>query len=200
MGQPKIDRIDISDYRGIEQAEDQRYEYHDGELFRMAGGTVAHTQLCGNSFGVLRDAVRSTGTCIAFTSEMKIEIEPGGRYVYPDAGLACPKLIESKQLTGAINNPRLIVEVTSKDSGNYDRGPKLRYYFSLPSLMEYLLVDQDRPSVTVFRRRGDLMKLDHYGGLDATIELEGLQASISLAELYENVELPEIEEPMVDER
>lgn len=194
MGEVQYDRIDISRYLEIEREGDVRYEFHEGELFAMAGGTLEHGRICGNCFGALRDATKETGTCEAFTSELKVEVKPGGKYVYPDAGLACPKLQESKSLTGAITNPCLIVEVTSDSSGNYDRGAKLKYYFSLPSLQEYLIIDQDRPIITVFRRRGDLMRMDTYTGLEATVPLESIAAELTMRDIYENVELLPLED------
>jgi Uma2 family endonuclease len=147
VGQAKHDYVAISDYLAIEREDQVRYEFHDGELFAMAGGTLAHPTICNNVAGELRDITRKAGSCVTFNSEIKIEVKPNGKYVYPNAGLACPKFKASKNITGAITNPRLIVEVTSKDSGNYDRGDKLKYYFGLPSVMEYIIVDQDQGTV-----------------------------------------------------
>ncbi|NJC27000.1 Uma2 family endonuclease [Neolewinella antarctica] len=193
MGLPEEKYLTLADYLTIERAGDQRYEYHLGEIFAMAGGTVEHGVICGNVYAALRSATQQTGACQAFTSEIKVEIKSAKRYVYPDAGLACPKLIKSATLTGAITNPRLIVEVISASSEGYDRGAKLRYYFSVPSLQEYVLVDQDQPFVTIFRRRGDLMKMDTYDGIDAAVPLESVVAEIALKDIYENVEFPEKE-------
>ncbi len=190
MERAKHDYIAITDYLTIEREDDVRYEFHDGALFAMAGGTLAHSIICNNVAGEIRDLTRKSGTCISFNSEVKIEVKPNGKYVYPDAGLACPKLIESKNITGAITNPRLILEVTSEDSEGYDRGNKLKYYFSLPSVLEYLIVAQDKAEVTVWRRRGDLFKLDTYAGLDVKIPLESLEGELSLRDIYENVALP----------
>jgi Uma2 family endonuclease len=183
----KPGRVDISEYLKIERSNDQRFEFHEGEVFAMAGGTLNHSTICNNTAGELRNAVRKGGSCVAFNSEMKIEIYPKGKYIYPDAGVACPELKESNHLVGAITNPRLIVEVTSEASGNYDRGNKLKYYFSIPSLQEYLLIEQDEPSVTVFRRRGDLMKMDSYSGVEAIIPLESIDGNLALKDIYENV-------------
>lgn len=194
MGEVQYDHVDISRYLEIERAGEVRYEFHEGELFAMAGGTLEHGRICGNCHGALRDATKKTGSCEAFTSELKVEVQPGGKYVYPDAGLACPKLKESTALTGAITNPCLIVEVTSDSSGNYDRGAKLKYYFSLPSLKEYLIIDQDRPIITVFRRRGDLMRMDTYSGVESMVPLESLDAELSMLDIYENVELLPLED------
>lgn len=190
MGQAKLQSISLSDYRAIEQENHQRYEFHEGTLYAMAGGTVVHSTICNNVASELRGLTKRAGNCVSFNSEMKIEIVPGGKYVYPDAGLACPKLRESKQLTGAINNPKLIVEVASPQSLPFDVGQKQKWYFSLPSLYEYLVILQDRAEVLVWQRRKDLYKYVSYSGLDTIITLESIEGQLSLAEIYENVDLP----------
>lgn len=189
-------QITLTDYLAIEREDHQRYEYHNGRLFAMAGGTINHTILCGNAHGLLRDAVQKKGTCMAFTSEMKVEVNAFRRYVYPDAGVACPKFRESDKLTGAIVNPRVIVEVMSKDSEAYDRGDKWRYYFNIDTVREYLLIEQEQYRVTLFRRQGK-NTLFHIGiveGLEDSVELESIGAVLPMAEIYRNVELDEVEE------
>lgn len=192
MAHPLSNFITLTDYLAIEEEDHQRYEYHDGRLFAMAGGTLNHTMLCGNVFGMLRDATEKKGICLPFTSEMKIEVNARRRYVYPDAGVACPKFKESDSVTGAIVNPQVIVEVLSEGSANYDRGEKWEYYFGIPTVREYLLIEQDRPHVTLFRRQkeGQLFHIQMVSGLDATIELASINTIIALDELYRNVEFP----------
>ena len=190
MGIEKIDYVGLQDYLQTERSTDTKYEYHEGRLYAMAGGTLAHSTICNNVAGELRNAATAAGKCVGFNSEMKIELRPKGKYVYPDAGLACPKLNESEHLTGAITNPCVIVEVTSSDSGDYDRGQKMLNYFAMLSVQEYILVDQEEPFVTVYRRRGDLMRIDHYRGLDAMIPIEALNRSITMQQLYRDVTFP----------
>jgi len=196
MGQPKIDKVDISDYLAIEREDKVRYEFHHGHLIRMAGGSIPHTELCNNTAYALTRATREQGGCKAFNSEMKVEISPGGRYVYPDAGVSCPDHIESKTIKGAITNPRLIVEVTSPETADYDRGKKFRLYFSIPSVREYMLVSQNEPLVMMYRKHGDgdLFGFDSAFGLDEEIELKSLGFKIKLSEIYFGLELPSSEE------
>ena len=193
MAQAEVNqRISLEQYIEIEQTTGIRHEYHDGEIFAMAGGTFEHGTICGNAHGILRDISKDSGTCRAFTSELKIDIAKLNKFVYPDAMLTCPKANKSKRIAGAVTNPTLIVEVLSKSSEGYDRGAKFRYYFTLPSLKEYILVDINQPIVTVFRRRGDLTRVYVYEGLDEVIPLESIEGQISMLDLYENVEFPDL--------
>ncbi len=190
MGQEKIA---ISDYLAIEQEDGVRYEFHEGKLFAMAGGSLPHTDISTNVVGELRNLIRSNdGGCKSFNSDMKIEIKPGVKYVYPDAGVSCPDHKESKFLKGAITNPRLVVEVTSPSSGDYDRGHKFRWYFSLPSVKEYLLISQDEPLVMLYRKHGegDLFGMVTAQGMDESIELRSIGITMKLSEIYYGVNFP----------
>jgi Uma2 family endonuclease len=51
VGQAKHDYVAISDYLAIEREDQVRYEFHDGELFAMAGGTLGHSTICNNVAG-----------------------------------------------------------------------------------------------------------------------------------------------------
>ena len=152
-----------------------------------------HTRICRNLTSKLDDIATSKGTCEAFGSEVKLEVKRAGRYVYPDAGIACPEFKESDKITGAIVNPRIVVEVLSESSGEYDRGAKWRYYFSMPTVREYLIVEQAAPRVTLHRRAegNSLFHIEVIEGLDATLVLDSIGADIAMAEVYRNVALEE---------
>jgi len=113
MGQGKFKDVAIENYLAIEQEDQIRYEYHDGQLVRMAGGSINHSAICNNVAFALTSATRNTGNCKAFNSEMKLEIKRKTKYVYADAGASCPDFKESEHITGAITNPCLVVEVLS---------------------------------------------------------------------------------------
>jgi Uma2 family endonuclease len=184
--------LSLADYLALERCGDTRYEYHFGSVYARAGGTIRHTLISGNAFNSTKNALRGKKRdCLTFNSEIKIEITPGGRYVYPDAAVACPPLQESEQLTGAITNPILLIEVLSEHSEGYDRGDKFKYYRTLPSLQEYLLIAQDKPAVTLYRRGkgSDLFRIIDVEGLDATLTLQSLGINLSLSDLSEAVEL-----------
>ncbi len=160
----------------------------------MAGGTIQHSLLCNNVAGALRAEINEWGKkCIAFNSEVKIEIERADRYVYPDAAVVCGKINESPTIRGAIRNPRVVVEVISETSARYDQGAKMRYYLSVPTVKEYVLIDQDRVHITVYRRQEDssLGSFHYADGLDATIELTSIGITLPLAELYRDVDFSE---------
>lgn len=188
-------KLPIERYLEVEREGEVRMEYHRGDLYAMAGGTIDHSTLCNNIGYLLnRGLADKDSGCRAFNSEIKVEIEKAERYVYPDAVVVCGELEESKTIRGAIRNPKLVVEVLSESSDGYDRGAKMRYYLSLPSVTEYLLIEQDRPGITLFRRtgKGNLMKFDYAEGLQSRIELETIGGGIGLKEIYRNVAFGEV--------
>ena len=52
-------------------------------------------------------------------------------------------------------NPKVLVEVLSPSTEDYDRGEKLGNYKLIPSLAEVVLVAHDRREVEVVRREAD---------------------------------------------
>ncbi len=55
----------------------------------------------------------------------------------------------------AVTNPRLVVEVTSRSTEDYDRGEKLSHYKQLPGLEAVLIASHRRPQLTLLQRDGD---------------------------------------------
>ena len=54
MGGKKIENLSIKDYIEVEQATNTRYEYHDGVIYAMAGGSIEHGLISGNTYGELK--------------------------------------------------------------------------------------------------------------------------------------------------
>jgi Uma2 family endonuclease len=86
-------------------------------------------------------------------------------------------------------NPCVIVEVLSKSTASRDRGWKLQNYCKIPSLIDYVLVSQDRPFVEHFVRRpeGNWM-FEFMEGLDFSLKLAAIELTIPLREIYLDVQ------------
>ncbi len=80
----------------------------------------------------------------------------------------------------------------SATTAAFDRGQKFAIYRQLPSLREYVLIEQDRMSVECFRRNErDRWVLQAYGPGDQ-VELSSLEFGTTIEALYEDVTLPAI--------
>ncbi len=188
MQAEKLDKISIEEYIAIEQANDTKYEYHDGSIYAMAGGTLNHALICGNIFGEMRNSLRAKDKkCIAINSEAKLRIEVKNSYVYPGAMVVCGGIETSNRKPDAIINPTVIIEVLSKSTAAYDRGDKFYLYRQIESLQEYILIEQEKAEIEVYSKKGDLWQITRYTGMDTKLFLSSIDVTISLSEIYENV-------------
>ncbi|PHI20178.1 hypothetical protein CEQ90_09520 [Lewinellaceae bacterium SD302] len=188
MEQPAKKWISPKEYQEVEANSQEKIEYFNGNLRMMAGGTFEHSVLCMDVSAMLFNGLKGK-SCMTFNSEMKIEIAQENTYVYPDASVVCGEVEHSEEITGAIGNPTLIVEVISSSSKNSDRGPKFHRYRKLPSLQNYLLIYQDKFAVESSYRHpdSDLWRIDDHEGLDAEFTIQSLDLTIKLSDLYANV-------------
>lgn len=88
----------------------------------------------------------------------------------------------------AMMNPTIIFEVLSDSTGNYDRGKKFKKYQHLPSFVEYVLIEQDTPSIDVLvKKETGVWEMTSFTGLEDTLALNTLDIKIPLADIYEDV-------------
>ncbi len=162
-----------------ERRQDERYEFVDGILRAMVGGTLAHNTIAGNIFAALKARLRG-GPCRAFVEGPKVVTADS--FLYPDVVVSCTP---APPASDVVPEPVVIVEVLSRSTADHDHGAKWRAYQTLPSLRCYLLVAQDRIEVETFTRDGAGW---HYARLTdpgAAIELPPLGVTLTLAEIYE---------------
>lgn len=138
------------DYLRALEDSDIKLEYFDGEIYAMAGGTLAHAELGARVISSLTAALR--GSCRVFTSDAKVQVEATGLTTYPDASVVCGETRNATNDRNALVNPTILIEVTSKGTEDYDRGEKLSQYRQIPSLKFVLLVSHRSARVTIIER------------------------------------------------
>ena len=178
-------RYTKQEYFELLRSSQHKYEYLDGRVRMMAGGTAAHNDIVDNTFV----ALRTSGTsCKVRSSETAVAIDSLNRYFFPDMSAVCAEKTEDEGGTGIyrITNPALLVEVISESSDPYDRTEKFSAYRRLPSFREYLLIDSRRHLIeTYYREERDLWRIGNYFDLDQEIELSTLGISVPMAVFYE---------------
>jgi len=185
----KLNNLSLEEYLKVELETNTKYEYHDGSIYLMAGGTLNHGYICGNVFAEIRSSLREKGSnCRAINSEIKVHIQSKNCYLYPDTMIVCGEVEKSENEPNSITNPKVIVEVLSKSTANYNRGDKFYLYRQLDSLEEYILIDQDRAQIDTHKRQGDLWKLSRISGIDNELEIEILGIKVKLEEIYQDIE------------
>jgi Uma2 family endonuclease len=168
-------------YLHIERQAETKSEFHDGQMFGMAGGSPNHA-LLANRMGALLDR-QVPPECRTFNADLRIKIESAGLYTYADCSVVWGELEYSGDRRDVILNPLLIVEVLSPSTEGYDRGKKFELYRTIESFREYLLVHQDRQCVEHYSRQddGSWLLRDHASG---SVMIACLNVQIVLADLY----------------
>ena len=174
----------------LEQSE-EKFEYHQGEVFMMAGGTSNHNIISINTGRRVLEGLDDKD-CIGYGSDMKIDIARYDCFLFPDVSVVCGPLEFTEGRNDTIKNPILLVEVLSPSTEGYDRGLKFKMYRSLLSFKEYVLISQDEPLVEIFSRQDSETWFYHvYQGLDTTMTLASVEHNIPLEHIYQKVTFEE---------
>jgi Uma2 family endonuclease len=188
-----------AEYLEYDRTHEGKHEFFDGclvpwngEVLGMAGASPEHNLLGGAVFAALHAAARGRG-CKAFGPDLRVRI-PSGRYVYPDATVACDFQYDDSN-PRTLLNPLLVVEVASPSTVTKDRTTKLSAYTSTDSVQAYWLFESDRAFVTLYERRADFWSLRTLSGLDATLDSPLFDEPFALADLYADLDLPDDDAP-----
>lgn len=146
-----LHRYTYQDYVWLEEESSTRHEFLAGEIVAMAGGTPEHAAMAAEIIGQLREQLRG-GPCKVFTSDLGVRVLHTGLATYPDASVVCGRAERDPGKKTNVTNPRLLVEVTSDSTEDYDRGEKLTHYQQIPSLAAVVIVSHRRPQIEVWQR------------------------------------------------
>jgi Uma2 family endonuclease len=174
----------------LTQSED-KWEYEDGLLVMMAGGTPNHNRVKADLGIYIGSRLKK---CRPFDSDQAVSIPRSHCYFFPDLTYVCGPEDEFEESAGIsrLLNPTVIVEVLSENTEARDRGDKFHAYFSLPSVREYLLIDSRQPRVDVYSRDGERQwHMQSYYSLDQEVEIRSLDLHVPLAAIYQRVDWPE---------
>ena len=172
-----------------EARQERKHEYSPSGIRAMAGANTSHVLVTPNLSLALGTALRGK-PCRFQDSDTKLWVATTQSYYYPDGMVACPPNFVD-EAAGAIDNPTVVFEVLSPGTQSRDLGEKMRAYFTLPSLREYVVVASEAPAVTVYRRSGEEWTVHLTVGPEAVADLASLGIALSHADLYEDVTFAE---------
>jgi Uma2 family endonuclease len=192
---PKWDLVSIEDYLAGELVSPIKHEYLAGVVYAMAGARNAHNLIASNTLVALGSRLRGK-QCRPYNSDTKIRLRLPHqvRFYYPDVSVICRPNPQSDSFQ---DEPAVLVEVLSSRTRRIDQGEKKDAYLTIPSLCAYVLVDQETPTVVVFRRTEHGFVREIHQGPDAVIPLGEIDIELPLAEVYDAVEFTP--EPNEDE-
>ena len=146
------DPMTIADYEAFiaSQPDDTRWELLGGVIFMMTNPFENHEQIVGGLYAPLRAAMDKAG-CRVYAGGIRVQRSSdrnAGNATIPDIVVRCGP----KQNETYVTNPLVVVEVLSRSTMDWDRGPKLTFYKSLPTLCHIALVYQDQMRVEHYSR------------------------------------------------
>ena len=188
---PAIKFISIEEYLFAEEISLEKNEYYKGEIFAMAGASISHNSIVGNSLieigGFLRDK-----SCRVFPSDLRIQIEANTLFTYPDLTIFCNEIEKFENRNDTAVNPTVIIEVLSKSTQEYDRGTKFNLYRQLSSLNEYIMISSTEVLVERYVKQSDNEWLfTSYNTTEDFFMIKSIGLSVAVKTLYRNVNFEE---------
>src|SRR5262249_22981569 len=133
MGKPARQLFTFEDYLQLEEYAKIKHEFLDGHVWAMAGGTPDHAAIATNISTLLSVHLRDK-PCRVYSSDLRVRVRTTGLGTYPDVTVICGRFEadpgDPKGNTAI--NPRVIVEVLSPSTEEYDRSEKLDHYKQIP--------------------------------------------------------------------
>lgn len=178
----QLGTVSVADYLAGEQVSEVKHEYLHGQVFAMAGAKANHNRITRNLSALLWNTLADQ-PCEPFSSDMLLKTAEN-QYRYPDIMVVCDE--EDRDDEYVRNHPILIVEVLSSSTRRQDKTEKRSEYIALPSLQEYILIEQDIAEIEIQRRRNQWQPEYFYLGQD--ILLESVGVTVSVEEVYQRVD------------
>lgn len=187
---PTTGYISEQDYLDGEKLAKERHEYTDGQVSAMAGASKRHNRISLNIATLLHTAGKGT-PCEVFSSDVKVRVGKRKSYYYPDVVVGCSSDDDADEYY--LEQPCLVVEVTSKSTEWKDYNEKLLTYQSIPTLKGYLVVSQEKPFASYFYRDADgEWWVDTYTELDQVLKLPCPETELVLADVYEGIRFEDV--------
>lgn len=186
----------VAAYLTAERETEERNEYLDGFIYRMAGESPEHGAICTNLTASLHTQLLGT-PCQVFSKDTKVRSGPlperfnstKGLFSYPDVVVVCGKLQLLDEHRDVLLNPTVIIEVTSPTTEQFDRTEKwMRYQRWLPTLSDYILVAQTRPVIEHYQRESEERWTYTAVSETGSLLIPSIKCRLELAEVYDRVE------------
>jgi Uma2 family endonuclease len=185
-------RISPEEYVALEEKLGGKFEYHDGQIFAMSGGSPVHARL---QVMLARriDEKLDGSPCTVYSSDLRVVIDTADMSTYPDLSIVCGPIVPAPRYQHSCTNPTVLFEVLSPSTEAYDRGTKFEQYRKLSTLREYVLVSQTEPAVDLFRLEDGRWIFLPIRGLDAVLELASVNIAVPLADIFRDISFDDAE-------
>lgn len=176
------------EYLETEEKAQIKHDFVAGEVVAMTGGSVNHNLISGNLYLLTRSHLKGS-ECRAFIGDVRLAVETEDLFTYPDLMVVCGGIVTFGDREDTITNPRIIIEVLSKSTRDYDLGTKASAYRSLESLEELVFVDQYATHLEHWMRQGDYWQVRDIRDHSSILTLTSIGLELPLEEVYRDVVL-----------
>ncbi len=189
-----VEIITPEDYLKDELVSEIKHEYVDGYIYAMAGASSNHGRISSNIARAFGNHLEDS-PCEVFSADMKVKTSTG-KYRYPDVLILCDnQFIDNGYVT---QTPTIIVEVISRSTRKIDEKTKLLEYINIPTLKEYVLIEQDVVDISVLRR-SDNWRTSHYF-LGESIYFASIDLALAVETIYRRVENQDMADFLADKQ
>jgi Uma2 family endonuclease len=179
LAEKRNNLISVDEYLAGELIAETKHELIDGCVHAVVGTNGNHQRISINVLAAFKDHLKNS-PCEPFGSDMKIKV--GSNFFYPDVIVDCHFNESEPYFT---DTPIIIVEVLSKSTRRKDRTTKLSNYITIPSLQEYVMIEQDCVDVEVLSRKESWFPKHYYLGDD--VSFESIDLRLSVEAIYQRV-------------
>ncbi len=185
----QVDFISEAQYLEDEKTREIKHEYIDGEIHAMSGASRNHGILSISIGRLLENHLDGT-RCNTFISDLKVKVSTkyNAAFFYPDVVVAC----DENGHDYYTEKPLIIVEVLSKSTRRFDQTGKFEFYKTIPTLQEYVLIEQDFAEIEVCRRANNWYPERYFLGdeitfvsIDLTILVEAIYKRVQNEDVLE---------------
>jgi Uma2 family endonuclease len=169
----------VEEFLAWEREQEERYEYVGGVIRMMVGGTLDHNRIALNIASRLRTLLAG-GPCSVFMEGVKVVSATAT--MYPDVVVTCTSVSGQSDV---VPEPEIVVEVLSRSTQGFDRGPKLDAYQQIASLKRYVLIAQEEIRVSVYERDNGDWRYRILQDVGAAVSFAVGGVTMTLAEIYE---------------
>ena len=151
----------------------------------MAGASFRHALIAGNLHAEIHAQLKG-GPCRVVMNDLRVALGSDS-FAYPDLVVfgGKPQFLGGEFDT--LTNPLAILEVLSPSTEYRDRGSKFAHYRRLPSLLHYVLVGQETPTIErCDRQPDDSWLLTDLTWPEGILNLANPPLAVSLRDIYAN--------------
>jgi Uma2 family endonuclease len=182
----RMPSVTPEDYLARERLAEFKSEYHDGQIYAMAGTSFRHNVIASNLNRVIGTQLVDR-PCQPTIGDIRLRINPTGLYTYPDLMVVCGEPRFADDTFDTLLNPNVIIEILSPSTESWDRGGKFAHYRRIESLTDYVLISQDKILVEHYNRQGEQWLLTALSQPEDSLALASIGCEIPLRDVYAKV-------------